>query len=101
MENPNLITTKIPSHIRAYCAKEDLQKKLFNTNIKVYAFDSKPINKEDSIVVLVYKTSSELEIIKKRLAGFIDTNGTEFRGIMVDVLADGDERLEQYKNGDL
>ena len=91
---------EVRSHIRAYCVKEKLQKKFFQTNIKAYAFDSKPINKKDSIVVLVYSTVAEVGKIGEVLKDFTNKNGTEFRGITVDILADGDEQLEKYKNGD-
>ena len=74
---------EIKSHIRAFCVKQDLQKLFFSTNIKVYAFDSRPINKKDSIVVIAIKDQNEAAIAAAALLKYTEKNGENFRNIEV------------------
>ena len=92
----NIMDQQSASHIRAYCVKEDLQKKLFQTNIKVYCFDSKPVNKKDSVVVIVIKDQSDAEKVAGVLESYIQKHGDGFRDIEVDVMTEGNARLQGY-----
>lgn len=87
------------SHIRAYCVKEDLQKLFFQTNIKVYSFDSKFVNEKDSIVIIAFETQSEAGVIAEGLKIYIQKHGDGFRDIEIDVMTVGNLRLQEYLDG--
>jgi len=84
--------------IRAYVVREELQKAFFLSQIHVNCYDS---NKgEDSVVTVAWHTKAELEYIKNVLDKIVKEKGDEFRGILVDVLAEDNPKIDKYKSGD-
>lgn len=84
--------------IRAYVIKEELSIAFFQTAIHVNCYDSN--NGSDSVVTVIYHTPLESRIARNVLESIVKEKGDEFRGILVDVLAEDNPKVEKYKSGD-
>lgn len=99
---PNPMETIKPPHVRAFVLQQELQVKLFNTDIMIYSCDRKnqsgSINTENpkSVVLLIIKNKSDEEIAKIEQAG----QKLKDRDIECIICLKGSENIYKYLGGD-